>query len=264
MRTGGRQVAEVEGDTPAVMPPYVVTAETFELRDCGHWTVAPRKCFYCSGGDTEYTGIVDWPAGAVPLTTGWIGWARSFPLSSITRRSDGSLAFRRSDCRPATVIEAAGGGYMITETDGSWPARFTGFVLAGAVARARQTLLHFPRAGRLFRGEPCWRSPWLKENSGRKSPGKAKRGRINVAAAVARELGRQVTDARAGKGVGMPSHRVSFYVFGGVAPQLGTVDHACDFPSCANPRHLDDMTEKDNMARGAEKLWRIQQKMPRT
>ena len=192
---------------------------------------------------------------AEPLTNDWTMWIQTLPSASVSRRPDGALVVRRTDARPATVMEAIGEDiFVVTEEDGSWPARFAGLALAGAVVRTRQTLLHFPRAGRRFRGEPCWYSPALRSSK----PSKAKYGRMNVSLAVAEGLGRHVSTTRRGKGgVSMPTHRVSFFVFHGAAPQLGTVDHACETPACANPLHLDDMTEEDNAARRAEKLSRI-------
>lgn len=46
------------------------------------------------------------------------------------------------------------------------------------------------------------------------------------------------------------SHRFIFeYYYGELSPNL-TIDHLCNNPNCANPIHLEEVTQKENIQRG--------------
>lgn len=50
------------------------------------------------------------------------------------------------------------------------------------------------------------------------------------------------------KGVAWMAHRYSLFLHQGTLGQDTVVMHSCDNPSCINPAHLSEGTQKDNMA----------------
>ena len=51
-------------------------------------------------------------------------------------------------------------------------------------------------------------------------------------------------------GRGRRVHRVAYELWRGPIPEGFTIDHLCRNPGCANPRHLEPVTNKKNILRG--------------
>jgi HNH endonuclease len=52
------------------------------------------------------------------------------------------------------------------------------------------------------------------------------------------------------KGFGQMAHRVSYQAFVGPIPDGLTIDHLCRTRNCANPEHLEPVSQRENSMRG--------------
>lgn len=52
-------------------------------------------------------------------------------------------------------------------------------------------------------------------------------------------------------GKSMRAHRFSYELINGPIPDGLVIDHLCKMPWCVNPEHLEAVTQKENMRRGA-------------
>lgn len=126
--------------------------------------------------------------------------------------------------------------FLVVDPDGRWPTSWPTRELAGRVAYRRDRISEFPRSRRLFRGEPCWLGPQL--------PGE-KYSRLSVSRLVAEAMGLSWSRRKRAAG-----HRLSFFVFYGRPPALGTVGQVCGQPLCVNPAHLEDRAAEDDVPAG--------------
>lgn len=49
-----------------------------------------------------------------------------------------------------------------------------------------------------------------------------------------------------------PAHRVAYTLYRGAIPDGLVIDHLCRNPGCVNPEHLEAVTHKENLRRGAK------------
>ena len=127
-------------------------------------------------------------------------------------------------------------GFVVADSNGNWPTTWPTHELADIVGATRARLAALPRGTVLVRGEPCWLGP--RTHGERYS-------RIGVARGLALAMGLSAS----GRRKRIKGHRLSFFVFNGHQPVLGTVDHVCRRRVCCNPAHLDDATAEDNNRR---------------
>lgn len=59
-----------------------------------------------------------------------------------------------------------------------------------------------------------------------------------------------------GRGVSLWAHRVSYDLFVGPIPEGLVLDHLCRNPACVRPDHLEPVTQKVNILRGASEIAR--------
>ncbi len=158
----------------------------------------------------------------------WLPWLEDHPGAHLRITGDGALSVRIHQHALPTFIRRTDFGFQVVDGDQLWPAEFDDLAVAGAAARLRQRFRTYHH-GRWFRGEPCWLSP----HNGHEYPA------INVPNALVAAMGRRPRPS--GRQSRVRAHRVSFFVFTGTNPQLGSVGHACTIRPCVNPAHLDDV-----------------------
>ena len=61
-----------------------------------------------------------------------------------------------------------------------------------------------------------------------------------------------------------PSHRVAYTLLVGPIPEGLVIDHLCRNPPCQNPKHLEPVTQAENVRRGdSGKMWAAKTHCPR-
>jgi hypothetical protein len=139
------------------------------------------------------------------------------------------------------VEQRRGWTYVVVEPDGRWPTVWPTQEIADLVAFRRARLAELPRGRRIYRGEPCWLGPQYRGGN---------YSRLKTPKKLASAMGLSCSGQGNKK---VKGHRLSFFIFNGHLPTLGTVEHACARPLCVNPAHLDDMTPEENLLRAAER-----------